>query len=212
MSYTYVVEDAQEDVDIGGGRGQFFSDMAHAPGAMGIADSPVFCSTRIKTDHQVPRSDTTSPDLSYLITQLAHEKGQSISAQLMKGNENEEKVTNSQSAGLEPPLADSHSLTTAGVKLVMQSNMKEPPSFRGDGTDKLSIHEWEEQIDVYLRKRGVPKGEQAQEMMSRLGGRARDIIKVTLRSSSSLKPVEDPRVIIDILKQHFSELTYSTIP
>ncbi|KAL1268822.1 hypothetical protein QQF64_034185 [Cirrhinus molitorella] len=99
-----------------------------------------------------------------------------------------------------------------GVKLVMQSDVKEPPSFRGDGTDKLSIHEWEEQIDVYLRKRGVPTGEQAQEMMSRLIGRARDIIKVTLRSNPSLKPGEDPRVIIDILKQHFSELTYSAMP
>ncbi|RXN22067.1 interleukin-1 receptor accessory -like 1-A isoform X3 [Labeo rohita] len=49
-------------------------------------------------------------------------------------------------------------------------------------------------------------------MMSRLGGRARDIIKVTLRSNPSLKPGEDPRVITDILKQHFSELTYSAMP
>ncbi len=212
MSYTYVVEDAQNDVDIGGGRGQFFRDMSHAPGVIGFADSPVFCSTRIKTDHQVPRSDTTSTDLSYLITQLAHEIGQSISAQLMKGNEKEEKVTNSQSVGLESLSTDTNSLTMTGVKLVMQSDVKEPPSFRGDGTDKLSIHEWEEQIDVYLRKRGVPIGEQAQEIMSRLGGRARDIIKVTLRSNPSLKPAEDPRVIIDILKQHFSELTYSAMP
>ncbi len=101
MSYTYVVEDALNDVDVGGGRGQFFRDMSHTPGAMGFADSPVFCSTRLKTDHQVPRSDTTSTDLSYLITQLAHEIGQSISAQLMKGNEKEEKVTDSQSVGLE---------------------------------------------------------------------------------------------------------------
>ncbi|KAL1252258.1 hypothetical protein QQF64_020054 [Cirrhinus molitorella] len=186
--------------------------MVQTPGAMGITDSPVFNSTRIKTDRQVPNSDTTSTDLSYLITQLAHEIGQSISAQLKKGNEKEGIVTNSQSVGLEPPSADSHSLTMTGVKLVMQCDVKEPPSFRGDGTDKLSIHEWEEQIDVYLRKRGVPTGEQAQEMMSRLGGRARDIIKVTLCSNPSLKPGEGPRVIIDILKQHFSELTYSAMP
>lgn len=66
MSYTYVMEDGQDDVDIGGGRGQFFRDIAHAPGAMGIVDSPVFCSTRIKTERQVPRSDTTSTDLSSL--------------------------------------------------------------------------------------------------------------------------------------------------
>ncbi|KAL1268812.1 hypothetical protein QQF64_034175 [Cirrhinus molitorella] len=206
------MDDAQDEVNIGGGRGQFFRDMAQTSGAMGITDSPVFSSTRIKTDRQVPNSDTTSTDLSYLITQLAHEIGQSISAQLKKTNEKEGIVTNSQSVGLEPPSADSHSLTMTGVKLVMQSDVKEPPSFRGDGTDKLSIHESEGQIDVYLRKRGVPTGEHAQEMMSRLGGRARDIIKVTLRSNPSLKPGEDPRVIIDILKQHFRELTYSAMP
>jgi len=89
MSYTYVVEDAQDKVYVGGGR-EFLRDMAHTPGARGIADSPVFCSTRIQTDRQVPKSDTTSADLSNLITQLAHEIGQSISAQLKKGSENEE--------------------------------------------------------------------------------------------------------------------------
>lgn len=130
MSYTLV-----------GGRGQFFKDMTHIPGATGIADSSVFCSTHIKTDSQVPRSDTTSTDLSNLITHLAHEIGQSIAAQLKKGSENEERVTNSQNVGLEPPSADSHSLTMTGVKLVMQPDVKELPSFRGDSTDKLSIHE-----------------------------------------------------------------------
>lgn len=178
MSYTYVVEDGQDEIYIGGGRGQFFRDLAHTPGATGIADSPVFCSTRIKTDNQVHRSDTTSSDLSNLITLLAHEIGQSIAEQLKKGNENE-RMTNSQNLGLEPHPADSHSLTMTGVKLVMQPDVKEPPSFCGDSTDKLSIHEWEEQIDIYLIKRGVPTGEQAQEIMSRLGGRARDINAVT---------------------------------
>lgn len=163
-------------------------------------------------DRQVSKSDTTSADLCNLITQLAHEIGQSISAQLMKGSENEERMTSSQNVGLEPLSADPHSLTMTGVKLVMQSDVKEPPSFRGESTDKLSIHEWEEQIDLYLRKRGVPTGEQAQEIMSRLGGRVRDIIKITLRSNPSLKPGEDPKVIIDILKQHFTELTYSSMP
>lgn len=212
MSYTYAADDVEDDVYIGGGRGRFFRDIVHAPGAMGFVDSPVVSSTRIKTDCQVPRSDTPSTDLSHLITQLAHEIGQSISAQLCKGNEKGDKVSNNSNVGLETPSAESHSLNMTGVKLVMHSDVKEPPSFRGDGTDKLSIHEWEEQIDVYLRKRGVPKGEQAQEMISRLGGRARDVIKVTLRSNSSLKPDEDPKVVIDILKQHFSELTYSAMP
>lgn len=135
----------------------------------------MFCSTHIKIDSQIPRSDTTSADLSNLIIQLAHEIVQYISAQLKKGCKNGERVTNSQNIRLELHSADSHSLTMTGVKLVMQSDVKGPPSFRGDSTDKLSFHKWEEQIDIYLRKRGVPTGEQAQKIMSKLRGRARKI-------------------------------------
>jgi hypothetical protein len=98
------------------------------------------------------------------------------------------------------------------MNLVMQSDVREPPCFRGDGSDKYSVHEWEELMDVFLRKRGLPVIEQSQEIMSKLMGSARDIIKITLSSNTSLKPHENPKVIIDILKQHFSELTYSSMP
>ena len=43
-----------------------------------------------------------------------------------------------------------------GVKLVMKTDGKEPPYFRGDGTDKYTVHEWEEMMSVYLNKRGAP--------------------------------------------------------
>lgn len=43
-------------------------------------------------------------------------------------------------------------------------------------------------------------------------GRAKDVIKIALRSNPSLKPKTNPRIVIDILKQHFSELTYSSMP
>jgi len=59
--------------------------------------------------------------------------------------------------------------------------MSKPPYFRGDGTDKHTVHEWEEIMSVYLSKRGVPFQEYSQEIMSRLMGKARDIVKVTLR-------------------------------
>lgn len=58
----------------------------------------------------------------------------------------------------------------------------------------------------------MPLGEQHQEILSKLMGRARDIVKITLRSNSSLRPHENPKIITDILKQHFSEVTCSTMP
>ena len=94
----------------------------------------------------------------------------------------------------------------------MKADAREPPYFRGDGTDKHTVHEWEEIMDVYLKKRGVPPQEYSQEIMSRLMGKARDIVKVTLRSIPSLKPAENPKLVFDVLKQHFSEVTYSSMP
>jgi len=94
----------------------------------------------------------------------------------------------------------------------MQSEAKEPPVFRGDGTDKFSVHEWEDLMDTYLRKRGIPMLEHHHEILSRLMGKAKDIVRITLRSNTSLKPSENPKVIFDVLKQHFSEVRYSYIP
>lgn len=42
-------------------------------------------------------------------------------------------------------------------------------------------------MDVYLKKKGIPPQEHSQEVMSRLIRKARDVVKVTLRSIPSLK-------------------------
>ncbi len=49
-------------------------------------------------------------------------------------------------------------------------------------------------MDVYLKKKGVPLAEQADEIMSNLMGRAKDIIRITLRSNPSLQPKRDPKL------------------
>lgn len=48
--------------------------------------------------------------------------------------------------------------------------------------------------------------------MSRLMGKARNFVKVTLRSIPSLRSAEDSNFVFDLLKQHFSEVAYSMIP
>ncbi|XP_056149571.1 uncharacterized protein LOC130124156 isoform X2 [Lampris incognitus] len=49
-------------------------------------------------------------------------------------------------------------------------------------------------------------------IMSRLSGKARDVVKVSLRSHPGVIPAELPTTIFDILKRNFSELTYSSMP
>lgn len=48
--------------------------------------------------------------------------------------------------------------------------------------------------------------------MSDLMGRAKNVIKITLLSNTSMQLKINPMVITDILKQHFSELTYLSMP
>lgn len=43
-------------------------------------------------------------------------------------------------------------------------------------------------------------------------GKARDVVKVTFGSIPSLRPAEDSKLVFDTLKQHFSEVTYSSMP
>lgn len=103
-------------------------------------------------------------------------------------------------------------MSLSNVKLVMQSDAKEPPIFRGDGSDKFTVHEWENLMTLYLRKQAFPVHEQSQEIMARLMGKVGDLVRIKLRNNTSVNHVANPHVIFDILKQHFSELTYSSMP
>ena len=190
----------------------YVSDMGSGVSPVG---RPVFSYTHTHTDEHSPRQpvfnpDVSSSDLGNLITQLAHEIGENIASQLKRSvSSADSQTTPTPSLNLGHGQSD---LNMTGVKLVMKTDVKEPPYFRGDGTDKHTVHEWEEIMSVYLNKRGVSSQEQSQEIMSRLMGKARDIVKVTLRSMPSLRPAEDSKLVFDILKQHFSEVTYSSMP
>lgn len=68
-----------------------------------------------------------------------------------------------------------------------------------------TVHEWEAMVLSFLRKRGAPNEEQAEEVMSRLMGRAREVVRVGLHSNLSTDLCKGPSPIFDLLKQHFSD-------
>ena len=103
-------------------------------------------------------------------------------------------------------------LNLTGAKFVLQSDVKVPPVFRGDGSDKNTVCEWQQLMEVYFKKRAIPLKEQYSDIISKLLGKAKDIVRITLRSSPSAKPQDDPKIIYDILRQHFSDATYSCMP
>lgn len=204
------------------GRGKFLSELANTPvrGAANVG-SPDHCSTRAPgnvapspsqgvTSSGLP--DMTDPVLINLITHIAQQVGQTIRDQLrVECEDRDVKGTQAQSSVSQIP-SDSTYLNLIGTKLVLQSDVREPPVFRGVGSDKNTVCEWEELMEVYLNTRATPPQEQYSEIMSKLMGKAKDAVRITLRSSSPLKPQENPKIIYDILRQHFSDVTYSCMP
>lgn len=186
----------------GRGRGLFrIPSESRMPGSTSRAfDTPILTSTRY-VDRVMPSPVDQNPDLSSLISEIAGKLGQSITAQLRSDR-------SAHCGNLERPTE----MTLSNVKLVMQSDVKEPPIFRGDGSDKLTVQEWENLMSLYLRKRAVLIHEQSQEILDRLMGKAGDVVRIKLCNYTSVDCTSNPHMIFDILKQHFSTITYSSMP
>lgn len=189
---------------LGRGRGLFRIPSESEPRTPGptssVLDTPVLTSTRY-VDRAMANPVDQNPDLGSLIYEIAEKLGQSITAQLLSDRSmhgsNSEKPTE---------------MSLSNVKLVMQSDVKEPPIFRGDGSDKLTVEEWENLMSLYLRKRAIPIHEQSQEILDRLMGKAGDVVRIKLRNYTSVDHSKSPQLIFDILKQHFSTIAYSSMP
>lgn len=72
------------------------------------------------------------------------------------------------------------------VNLTVSHDSYEPHSFMGDSTDRISFYEWEEFVKVYLHKRDIQLCDRAEKVLSKLQGRARDVVKVGLRSNPTV--------------------------
>lgn len=84
-----------------------------------------------------------------------------------------------------------------------------PPYFRGDGSDKYSVSEWEELMWSYSLKQGYSGTECIEEVINRLLGKARDVTKVWLRSNPY---VTDVNVVYGVLRRHFGDAVHSDLP
>ena len=208
---THTVDDGDLDefgvpslLQLGLGRGRGFSRPS-GPSTPGPSDTalgtPLFASTR-NVGRAMPSQVEQNPDLSSLIAQLADKIGESITAKLQS-----DKSTQSHRAP-----AQSSETTQSSINVVMHSDARDPPVFRGDGSDKFTVHEWENLMSLYLRKRAIPVNEHSQEILARLMGKAGDVVRIKLRNDRSLNHAADPHVIYDILKRHFSDMTYSSMP
>lgn len=92
----------------------------------------------------------------------------------------------------------------SNLNLVLRhQDIKEPPTIRGDKTDRCTIGEWEELMQTYLNRKGFSVSEQGHEILDRLMGRAKDVVRTCIRNNPLINMSRDP---------HFGDAVSSTTP
>jgi hypothetical protein len=105
--------------------------------------------------------------LAELVKQLCSEIGNQVAASLAGAG-----------ASTSPPQPIVEIPDWSKVNLILKSDVREPPHFRGDNTDRCTVTEWQELMQAYLKKKGCSISEQGQEIQDRLMGRAKDIVRI----------------------------------
>ncbi|XP_041426219.1 uncharacterized protein LOC121395998 [Xenopus laevis] len=141
------------------------------------------------------------------LSDLIKEVGQQISHSIITG-----LAAQNTRLGDTAPVSDKQTEEWAKLNWILNAKVKEPPVFRGDENDKCTVYEWEEIMQSYLTKKGYQLAEHGKEIMDRLMGRAKELVKIGVRNNPSIDIKRDPRAIYSILKQHFGEAISSATP
>lgn len=105
----------------------------------------------------------------------------------------------------------SQGLDLSQVQFVSRRKVKEPPPFRGDSTDTVNAREWVDLMRDYVKKTNIKVEHQAEEILTHLRGRARDVVKFGTRNSS-INVVQNPEAIYGLLCKHFVTVPCSPLP
>lgn len=154
-----------------------------------------------------PTQVITTEALSTMITGLAQQIDENITANLHAMHQpspTQLHPTHSQPS--------SH-VDTSQLKVVVQSDTKAPPYFKCAPTDVFSVQEWVDMMRCYLSQQSCDTpDEKFNLLMSRLSGKARDVVKVSLHCRQDLCGDELIDAVFDVLKRNFGELPCSNLP
>lgn len=102
-------------------------------------------------------------------------------------------------------------LDLSQVQLVPHRKVKEPPTFKGDDTDTVDVHEWEDLMKNYIKRTNVRPEQQAEEILIHLRGRAKDVVKFGMRNGG-IDVTLSPDAIYVLLRKHFAAVPCSPLP
>ena len=174
-----------------------------------VLGPPIASSTPAGVVHSDPTHVVTHDALSGIISDMVKQIGESVTSSL----NNMRQQLPYQTQTPVPDCAPHSCLDPSQLKVVVQSEAKAPPFFRGDSSDSFPIQEWVGMMRCFLSRANCETYEEKYDLiMSRLTGKARDVVKVSLRCRPDLSGSELISAVFDTLKHHFSELTCSNMP
>jgi len=104
-----------------------------------------------------------------------------------------------------------NALDVSHLQYVSHRKLKEPPCFRGDSSDSVSIQEWEELMRSFIKRGNLQSEEQAEEILTHLRGKAKDVARFGTRNSD-IDITRNPDAIYGLLRKHFDSATCSSLP
>lgn len=151
--------------------------------------------------HASTPNDNIDVRLTEIVGQLVAQIGESIVKKLMSTG-----VVNMsgghQTASTDQSSSSRHDLLN--VTIHIKPN-KELQCYRGDDSDKCSIQDWIDMVKIYLKKQDIPVQEQADEIVSHLLGKDKDVVRISLQSDPDLDVTEKPELIYSVLLHYFSD-------
>ncbi|XP_057714469.1 uncharacterized protein LOC130930499 [Corythoichthys intestinalis] len=187
------------------------------------SDDVVVPGSPLVDDHRSPHiADTSVPvsaagnaelvsQMSSIIQQLGRQIADSILSQISASTPAAAVPSKQEVMHEKKGNSPSHTLDLSHVQLVTQRAVKDPPVFRGEDSDTLSIDDWEEGMRDYVRKSNVQIEDQAEEILMHLRGRAKDVVRFGIRNGE-VDVQNNPEAIYGLLRKHFSSSRYSSVP
>ncbi|KAL0152835.1 hypothetical protein M9458_051856, partial [Cirrhinus mrigala] len=165
----------------------------------------------ISTSTPVYTSDIMS-QMGNIVQQVGLQLADSIIAHLHLHSQTEAVSKHTQNDHVSRYTPDQSSTSsTSQIQVVRQREVKDPPIFRGDASDAVTLDEWVELMKNFIRKGFLPTEEQGEEILIHLRGKAKDVVKVGMLSNG-LDIRTNPDAIYSLLRKHFSCQQYSPIP
>lgn len=187
---------------------------AAAPIASGVG----FSSQNHHTEHAphaqvVDPSTPLLPDVVSQMSDIIRTVGQQLADSVIARLSPTQAVSTPSTAHMlnAPTNTSTQSLDLSQAQLVPHRKVKEPPTFRGDRTDTVNVCEWEDLMRSYIKKINIRAEQQAEEILTHLRGKAKDVVKFGMRNSG-IKVIENPEAIYGILRKHFAAVPCSPLP